>query len=409
MAASVEPGSHGSPAGAGRNITIAFDTGALDGIYRNQGIAVYTRMLLEHFREMASAYGVTVSPFVSPRAENDANAFAPAPGFVPVEARWLHSHRAWRYGGAWLATRRLRPDVVFSPSFSTLQFPSGAARVVTLHDATPFIMPNFTAMKVIRKMRVAMKYAATHSDRIITISRCSQSDLARVFGIPASAIAVINPGYDATRFNAEAPDPAQREALRARFGLERPYIFHHGFIQPRKNLRRLVQAFRLMTARDSSAKYDLVLAGGLGWHSEELVAVVEAAGSSRGRVLLTGPLSDSDLAVMIKGAALVAIPSLYEGFCLPMVEAMACGVPVIASAASCMREISGDVLRYFDPESVDEIAASMREALEDEALRRELAERGLVRAREFSWRRCAEETLAVLVSCATETAPEGIL
>jgi glycosyltransferase involved in cell wall biosynthesis len=286
--------------------------------------------------------------------------------------------------------------VIFSPSFNTLQFPSGAARVVTLHDATPFIMPNFAAMKVIRKMRFALKYAATHSDRIITISRCSQSDLARVFGIPASAIAVINPGYDATRFNADAADPAERERLLTRFGLQRPYIFHHGFIQPRKNLRRLVQAFRLMTARDSSLKFDLVLAGGLGWHSEELVAEVEAAGSSRGRVLLTGPLSDSDLAVMIKGSALVAIPSLYEGFCLPMVEAMACGVPVIASAASCMREISGDVLRYFDPESVDEIAASMREALEDEALRRALAERGLVRAREFSWQRCAEETLAVL-------------
>jgi len=396
MALPEELSGRGSLSGRDRRITIAFDTGPLDSIYRNQGIAVYARTLLAYFREMAPDYGVTVSPFVSPRAENDANAFAPGPGFVPVNARWLHSHRAWRYGGAWLATRRLRPDVVFSPSFSTLQFPSGAARVVTLHDATPFIMPNFAPLKVIRKMRFALKHAVRNSDRIITISRCSQSDLARVFGIPASSISVIYSGYDAARFNTEATDAAQRQALSARFGLERPYIFHHGFIQPRKNLSRLVQAFRLLAARDSAAKVDLVLAGGLGWRSEELRAEAEAAGSSRGRVLLTGPLSDSDLAVMIKGSALVVIPSLYEGFCLPLLEAMACGVPVIASAASCMREISGDVLRYFDPESVEEIAANMKEALEDAALRRELAERGLARAREFSWRRCAEDTLALL-------------
>ncbi|MBZ5520912.1 MAG: glycosyltransferase family 4 protein [Acidobacteriia bacterium] len=380
--------------------TIAFDTEPLDALYRNQGIYVYTRTLLAQFRELASGYGVEVCPFVSRRAENDANGFAPAPGFAPVSARWLHSSRMWRYGGAWLSTRRMRPDVVFSPTFSTLQFRSGAARVVTIHDATPVIMPNFAPMKVMRKLQFALKHAARHSDRVITISQCSQNDLARVLGIPASKISVVYSGYDAERFNAESPDPAQMEGLRRKFGLERPYIFHHGFIQPRKNLKRLVQAFRRMTGRASGPEIDLVLAGGLGWRSEELVAEARAAASPRGRVVMTGPLSDSDLVAMIKGSTLVVIPSLYEGFCLPMLEAMACGVPVIAAASSCIPEISGNVLKYFDPESDEEIAERMTEALAEPGLRRELAERGLARAREFSWRRCAEQTLALLKEAA---------
>jgi glycosyltransferase involved in cell wall biosynthesis len=107
-------------------------------------------------------------------------------------------------------------------------------------------------------------------------------------------------------------------------------------------------------------------------------------------------LSDADLAMVVKGATLAAIPSLYEGFCLPLVESMASGVPTVASKTSCLPEISGGVLRYFDPESVEEMSACMEEALENQALRNELVDKGTARAAEFDWRRCAQQTLAIL-------------
>src|SRR6266436_4295110 len=131
--------------------------------------------------------------------------------------------------------------------------------------------------------------------------------------------------------------------LRWRLGIERPYLLHHGTIQPRKNLKRLIEAYHLMLADYADLDFDLVLAGQQGWASDE---IVNAATDSRGRgkVILAGVLGDSELSLLIKGASLAVVPSLYEGFSLPMVESMACGVPTIASRTSCLPEISGNVL-----------------------------------------------------------------
>jgi glycosyltransferase involved in cell wall biosynthesis len=155
-----------------------------------------------------------------------------------------------------------------------------------------------------------------------------------------------------------------------------------------------------MLARNRQIDVDLVLAGPLGWLYGELLDEVKADSSSRGRVILPGALSDADLALLIKKSTMVAIPSLYEGFCLPMVEAMACGAPTIAAATSCLPEISAGVLRYFDPLSVDAIAVCMEEVLEDSDLQHDLSVKGRARAQELSWRRCGQETLELLVEAA---------
>jgi glycosyltransferase involved in cell wall biosynthesis len=131
----------------------------------------------------------------------------------------------------------------------------------------------------------------------------------------------------------------------------------------------------------------------LGWDYGD---VVVAANRSGGKVVWAGALSDDDLAMLVKGASLEVIPSLYEGFCIPLVEAMACGVPTIAANSSCLPEISGGVLKYFHPESIEEMSECMEQALENEDLRKELSGKGQLRAQDFSWRRCAEETLGVL-------------
>jgi glycosyltransferase involved in cell wall biosynthesis len=381
---------------ANRNVVIAFDTWTLAREFRNRGIYVYARELLGQLREIAAQRGAEVRPFVCD--DNDAASFSAVAGFCPVNTALLRRSRLWRYGGGWLSALRQKPDVIFSPSASTLQLASRAAKVTTIHDVTPVLMPNFAEEKLLRRMRFFLSRAVRTSDRLIAISESCKRDLLQVYGVPESRITVVYSGYDKSLFNTSPPDPQLTQSLRQKWQLEKPYIFHHGLMQPRKNLKRLIEAFRLLLSRDRDVDLDLVLAGPLGWRGEELVA---AAGSlSRGRVILTGALADGELAELLKGATMVAIPSLYEGFCLPLVESMACGVPTVAANTSCLPEISGGVLKYFDPESVEEMAECMKTVLQSDALRKELATRAVARAQEFDWRKSAEQTLQVLLGAA---------
>ncbi|MGH9568697.1 MAG: glycosyltransferase family 4 protein, partial [Candidatus Angelobacter sp.] len=183
-------------------------------------------------------------------------------------------------------------------------------------------------------------------------------------------------------------------ALKSKLGVRAPYIIHHGTIQQRKNLVRLVEAYRQMLTENPFLDFDLVLAGAPGWGYEDVFRAAQKQGQRR--VLFAGALEDEELALLVKGASLAVIPSLYEGFCLPMLECMACGIPTVAANASCLPEISGGVLKYFDPVSIEDMAVCMKQAIEDTQLRGELTRRGKQRAGSFDWVRCAEETLRVL-------------
>jgi glycosyltransferase involved in cell wall biosynthesis len=243
---------------------------------------------------------------------------------------------------------------------------------------------------------IAMKF----SRHIIAVSENTKRDLVELYGIAPERVTVVHNGYDREAFNSDPPDALAQRDLKARYGITRPYLFHHGTVQPRKNLERLIRAHRLLLDRDPSLELDLVLVGSPGWLYKPILACGAEASCSRGRVIFTGPLPDSDLALLLKGAEMCVIPSLYEGFCLPMVEAMACGVPTITSNSSCFPEVSGGVLKYFDPLSIDEMACTIESLLDDKSERNCLIENGLQRAGMFSWHRSARETMQVLVSVA---------
>ncbi len=384
---------------------IAFDSRVLSSRFRDQGTYVYAKQLLIQFRRLVErdgGRGICVRVFACSGCSNDANGFSGGPGFDLVDAEGLRFDRLWRFGGLTLAALRAKADLIFAPSPF---FPMGLIpAVTTIHDATPVKFPTLSKQQN-AVARSLLWTAGKFSRRIITDSEWSKQDLVSICGLPPEKVRVVYLGYDQGIFNTGPVDLQEQKALLARYGIAGPYIFHHGVVQPRKNLQRLIQAYRMVLQRQSSLDLGLVLAGPLGWQYEEVLRTAQEMG---GRVYLVGRLPDPEMALMLKAARLCVIPSLYEGFCLPMIEAMACGVPTIASNASCLPEVSGGVLLYFDPYSVEEMAHTILRVLNDQPLRETIVRSGCQRAAEFGWERCARETLDVLQdSYLGEVVPSG--
>jgi glycosyltransferase involved in cell wall biosynthesis len=374
-------------------VIIAFDTWIFKSSHRNSGIYNYAKNILRAFRTLTANSDLSMRLFFTQGYSDGAVDFAPSPGMETVHTRLLQFHRLWQLGGVTAVAARVGADLIFSPTTHTL--PLGPIPVITtIHDVTPLLSPSFGRVRnLLEKARV--RNAAKFSIKCITDSQCSKRDLVEAYGIPPEKVTVAYLGYDREIFNASPADGDRQKLLFARHRIQRPYIFHHGALQPRKNLSRLIQACRILWQNSKDNDFQLVLAGPLGWKYEHILEAASEAGAA-GRVVLTGPLPDEDLTALLKGAILCVIPSLYEGFCLPMIEAMACGVPTIASNSSCLPEVSGGVLRYFDPLAVEDISKKIEEVLSDTDLRQELARSGSKRASEFSWQRCAHESLGAL-------------
>jgi glycosyltransferase involved in cell wall biosynthesis len=380
-------GNHGS-------LKVAFDASALKAQYNHHGIQVYTRNLLAALRRIAGSNDMEIRPFI-PSTEDFATKPEDGPGFYPRKSPSMQFDRLWRYGGATAAAFLDGADIMLNPNGASLPINTLLPTVTTIHDLTPMVMPCFPRRTAFF-LKFLLQRSAKSSKAIITVSQNSRQDLIRICGVRESKVHIIYEGYDRALFNAVPPDPGLLRQLLVRFGINRPYILHHGAIQPRKNLVRLIAAYRRMLAGNPQLDFDLVLAGPLAWQHEQTVDAAKADNAGRGKVVLTGALNERDLSLLVRGAALEVIPSLYEGFCLPMVEAMACGTPTIAANTSCLPEISGGVLRYFDPTSIEDISAIMQTVLQSSHLQAELAGRGRERVQKFDWDLCAEQTLAVI-------------
>ena len=385
---------------------IAYDTFFLAKHFRNVGIYEYAKNLLDEFHVIAREQNaVSIRYFVCPGYSDDVvlgKGFAV--GCEPVNTRLLRHHRLWRAGLVTAAARSAGADLIFTPSPNI--FPNRRIPVaVTIHDA---MAKRLTSELIERRVRLkgTTWLAAKLAEKIVTDSEHSKKDLIELYDLPSQKISVVYLGYDRRTFNSSPPESHAHKLLLTKLGIRGPYILHHGMVQARKNLSRLIQAYKLLLRRRPSLGFQLALAGPLGLGSEQIIRLGQEP-VTNGSVVFTGALESQDLASLIKGASLCVIPSLYEGFCLPMVEAMACGVPTIAANSSCLPEVSGGVLRYFDPMSEEDMANVMESAIEDSELRQKLASRGLERASEFSWRRCAQETLMVLANLKRSSLGEG--
>jgi glycosyltransferase involved in cell wall biosynthesis len=235
-----------------------------------------------------------------------------------------------------------------------------------------------------------MKASARKADRIIAVSENTKKDLIKFYGIMPEQVKVIYLGVDK---NFSFVKKENDDGVLRRYNLKPGYILNVGTLEPRKNIVRLLEAYRLIAA-DLSRAPQLVIAGGKGWLSEDINKRIDSLGL-KAKVILTGYVPDDDLPSLYRGAALFVYPSLYEGFGLPPLEAMASGVPVVSSNTSAIPEVVGKAGLLVDPCRTDEIARAVIMALEDVGLRDRMKNEGLKRSGRFSWENTAKKTIAL--------------
>jgi glycosyltransferase involved in cell wall biosynthesis len=311
-----------------------------------------------------------------------------------LPAAWRCHHLSSRPGWLWTPwawprlLRRERMQVAHAQYLVPPVAP--CPTVVTIHDVSFLRHPEWFPPRALRVMRRLIPLSARRATRIVTGSQHAAGEIAELCRVPRAEVVVIpyaaGPGFT----------PGDRAAARRRvakaFGLDSPYVLAVGLIQPRKNLPRLLEAFSQVTADHGDLK--LAIAGRPGPQAEEVRRRVGALGLTE-RVRTCGEVADADLPDLYRAAEMLVYPSLYEGFGLPALEAMACGTPVVASNATSLPEVVGEAGVLVDPLSVEAMAEAMRRVLGDADLAARLAEAGVARAREFSWRRCAEAHLAL--------------
>ncbi|MHB0875454.1 MAG: glycosyltransferase family 4 protein [Anaerolineae bacterium] len=310
----------------------------------------------------------------------------PAPDWLPTGAEWrdMPWPRLWTHLRLSAEMARHAPDALFVPAHVVPPV-HPTATVVTIHDLGYLYYPECHGAWQRLYLRLSTAWSAAAAAVILADSEATRCDIVRELRLPAEKVVVAYPGVT----EPFRPRPAvEVEALRLRLGLPPRYLLFLGTIQPRKNLRRLMEAHGQL-----SDAPPLVVAGGAGWLSEPLLRQAEEAGE---RVRLAGYVDDEDLPALLTGATAFLLPSLYEGFGMPVLEAMACGTPVLVSRNSSLPEIAGDCGVLVDPYSVESIADGIRGLYQDRERALAMALRARERARQFTWERCADTALAAL-------------
>lgn len=284
-------------------------------------------------------------------------------------------------------------DVYHGTAFDLPSLHHGKS-VVTFHDLMFMKHPEFLKPEWVDNLKRETGYSIRKAEIIISVSRCVKEEIVEVFKIPEKKIKVIYEGKS-DRFK-PVKDKDIIEQIKMKYGISGKYLLYIGNIEPKKNIARLINAFNDMERRGSK-DYLLVIAGPKGWYYEYLLK--EISDSDRKRVIFTGSVEDGDLPVLYSGAEVFVFPSLYEGFGLPPLEAMACGTPVIASNAASIPEVVGDAGILVDPFNQDELSHAIYSVLTDNKLRDVLSRKGIERSELFTWEKCAKETLEVYQSC----------
>jgi len=292
------------------------------------------------------------------------------------------------------------PDVLWMPLHSIpIIRNKNLKTVVTIHDLAFKYFPETFPQKDIFKLNILTRLAVTNSDKIITISESTKKDILKFYPqVKEDKIQVISHGFDEDVF-AQERNIEKEEEVKKKYKISGEYILSTGGLQPRKNLETLVESYGLAKAErivsNKSESLKLVLVGENAWLSDSLFKKIENSPFKKD-IILTGRVDFSDLGHLYRGAKIYVYPSLYDGFGITPLEAMAAKVPVLVANNSSLSEVCGQAALYFEAKNSEDLADQISKVLADDSLRQGLIDKGSKQIKKFSWEKCARETLKYL-------------
>lgn len=281
---------------------------------------------------------------------------------------------------------RKKLDVFFSPTHYLPPFGPGNS-VISVLDVSYLYFPELFTKKDLIQLKEWTKFSAKKAKKILTISESSKSDIIKEYKVSANKVVVVYPGIN-VQLNASSY--LNMEDLKNKFGINSKYILFVGTLQPRKNIVKLIEAFSKL-----DKDLELVIVGRKGWQYEEILSAPDKYGV-KDKVRFLDSVTNEDLPSLYKNAEFFILPSLYEGFGLPVLEAMSYGCPVITSNISSLPEAGGNAALYVNPNDVNDVFSKMKKLLEEDELRKDLIKKGYDQVKKFSWEKSARETLKVL-------------
>lgn len=284
-----------------------------------------------------------------------------------------------------------RPDVFFTPSHYAPRM-SPVPTVISIMDLSYIHFPELFAKKDLYQLQNWTKYSAKHATKVFTISQASKNDILHEYQKASEDVIVTYPGIRAGSYIQRTTNMKE---LEKKFGIKGNYILFVGTLQPRKNIARLIEAFGLVVQHKGTKDVELVIVGKKGWLYDDILQAPRKFAVEE-KVKFLDFVSDEDLPGLYQHALCYVLPSLYEGFGLPVLEAMQYGTPVITSNVSSLPEAGGDAAVYVDPTNTKDIASKIQTVITDKNLRADMSKKGFEHIKKFSWEKAAKQTLEVL-------------
>ena len=288
----------------------------------------------------------------------------------------------------------LRPDVFFFPNFVSWPLWFTEKSLIIVHDLSFLEYPEVSKTSHHRWYLTKMvPLSIKRATKVIAISESTKRSITKHYGTPADKITVVPPSVDHTQYQPSSPEAIKQ--VRAKYGIARDYMLYLGTLEPRKNIVRIVAAYQALPV-ELRDRYQLVLAGGSGWGSEDIQAAINQVDAKN--LVRTGYVADPDIAALYSGATVFIYPSIYEGWGMQVLEAMACGVPVLTANNSSLPEAGGDAAAYVDATDQNDINTRLQNLLEDPKERAAMVKRGLTYAKQFSWEKSGQILYELLQS-----------
>ena len=343
--------------------------------FPGSGSAVYTENLVKNLlKSQENEYVLFFSSLrQSPPKEFKSKNFKLPP--LLLEQLWNRLHL--------LPIEKLIGKVDVFHTSDWLEPPARCPKVTTIHDLIIYKYPETFQRRgghdIVANLKRKLAWVKKESALIIAVSESTKQDIIEILKIPAKKIRVIHEACN-TEFTEKSAEDTEK--IKKKYGIKGDYLLAVGTLEPRKNLKRVIEAFKIVQSAKCKAQ-SLVIAGKFGW------------GNQQSAIKFLGYVPQEDLPALYSGAQVFVYPSLYEGFGLPILEAMACGCPVVTSNVSSMPEIAGEAAVLVNPEKVEDIARGIKEVIGDKEIRDKLVKKGIERAKQFSWEKTARETIKI--------------